>query len=209
MGIASRIPEAGLGYVLYGDKSDIVSGYIANQLQALGPTNNPFMQQIQSALTTSYNYVTNTLIKSGIMQQLHQQGVLAIDNYFHELVTEEDFRTANVTMQRYVMAHEQIRMLYLAQNIDGYGDSYRNVFGKEVGRDDYNWRQVMDGAVIDGPEYMYWEVYDDPLLPGDKPLSPSDQFMIRDTWSNMDRLLAATQVDFTHQTDPSAKINRE
>ena len=67
----------------------------------------------------------------------------------------------------------------------------------------------MDGAVVDTPDYMYWEVYDDQLLPGDKPLSPSDQFLIRDTWSNMDRLLATMQVDFTHQTDPTAKINRE
>lgn len=209
MGIAATIPEAGLGYVLYGDKSDIVSSYLASQMQTMGPSSNPIMNRMYDAMSASYNYVTNSLVKTGIMQQLRHKGVSVVDNYFEELVTEAQFRTANPTMQRYVMAHPELRQLYLEQNLDGYSDSYQNVFGNEVGPTDYNYRRVMTGALVDTETESVLTIYDDDLYPGDKELSTDEKFLIRATWSNVDLLLATTKVDFTHQTDPSAIINRE
>lgn len=209
MGIASTIPEAGLNYVLYGDKSQMVGDYLARQMQIMGPSSNPIMNRMYDALAASYNYVTNSLVKTGIMQQLRQKGVAVVDNYFEELKTEEQFRRANPTMQRYVMAHPDLRQLYIQQNLDGYSDTYQNVFGNEVGSTDYNYRRVMSGAVVDTDTESVLTIYDDDLYIGDKELSTDEKFLIRSTWSNIDLLLATTKVDFTHQTDPSATINRE
>ncbi|MDD2819184.1 MAG: hypothetical protein PHN51_10395 [Candidatus Nanopelagicales bacterium] len=209
MGVVATIPEAGLSYVLYGDKSDIVAGYLARQLESLPAHHgNPYLDRIRQAVTASYNYVTDTFIRSGIMNQLQSSGTTALDNYFVELTTVAEFQTANPTMQRYIMAHPKVKQLYLEQNIDGYSDSYKNVFGNEVGHWDYNYRRVMNGVVTDTDEHMHYAFYEEDLVPGDRELLPYEQFIMVNTYHNLDFLLSNVKIDFTHQTDPNAKINK-
>ena len=148
MGIVVNVPQAGLDMILYGDKSNVISNYLYQQMQAMPQAFNDFSQRVCNAMSTSYNYVNDKLTQYGILNKLQESGLVVIDNYYQELLTFQQLQNANLTMQRWVMAHPQIKQMYVDQNLDGYSGSYVNISGKSVGEDDYNYRRVMDGAVI-------------------------------------------------------------
>lgn len=208
MGIVYTIPEAGLSQVLYGDKSSMMANYLQKQMSAMQNFVSPATSRIYDALQTSYNYVTDSLVKAGIMGQLRNSGIQVTDDYFQLLLTPEALRQASGVMQRWIMAQPDVRQLYLQQDIDGYSDTYKNVFGKEVGPKDYNYRRVMTGIVQDTDEYSHYVTYVDELMPGDRELSFDEKAIILGTWDYMKHIIQTSKVDFTHQTNPDAKVNR-
>lgn len=210
MGIVHTIPEAALDYVLYGDNSSMVSDYLQSQLAAMPAVYNSFTQRIRDAVTTSYNYVNDALVKYGIINCLQGNNINIVDNYIHEINSFQGLQQANPTMQRWIMSHPQVRELYHEQNLDGYSDSYQNVFGKEVGEDDYNYRRVMSGKFVDLPDGSYKRViYCDDLMPGDRELEYHEKVAIRSTWDHIDNLLTECKFDFTCNSETPVKINRD
>ena len=108
-----------------------------------------------------------------------------------------------------MLAHPTVRQLYLDQNLDGYSDTYKNVFGKDVGDKDYNYRRVYDGVLQDVADGG-WVVknYHDELMPGDKLLDRFERNTILHTHDVIDWLLETSNWDFTHPGDNPVKINR-
>lgn len=209
MGIVYNVPEAAMDYVLYGDNSSMVSDYLQAQLAAMPATFNQFTQRIRDAVVCSYNYVNDSLSRMGILSSLSSQGVQVLDNYIVELNSFQGLQQADYTMQRWVMSHPEVRSLYLGQNLDGYSETYQNVFGKHVGEEDYNYRMVMSGAYVDLPDDTYKRVvYIDDLYPGDRELSYAEKVTIRSTWGHIDNLLAECKFDFTCNSETPVKINR-
>ena len=209
MGIVHTIPEAAMDYVLYGDNSAMVSDYLQYQLSTMPAVFNNFTQRIRDAVTTSYNYVTDAVTKYGIMSSLQQQGVRAVDSYIVPLQTFEQLQGADMVMQRWIMSHPQVRQLYLQQDIDGYSESYQNVFGSNVGQTDYNYRMVMDGKFVDESDGSYTRhFYHDELIPGDRQLEYHEKATIRQTWHYIDNLLQECKFDFTCNSEEPVKINR-
>lgn len=209
MGIVHTIPEAAMDYVLYGDNSSVVSDYIQQQLAAMPVAFNAFTQRIRDAAVASYNYLNDTMVKYGIINSLQGSNVNIVDNYIHEINSFEGLQQANPVMQRWIMAHREVRQLYIDQNVDGYSDTYQNVFGKEVGEDDYNYRRVMSGRFVDLPDGSYKRsIYMDDLMPGDRELEYHEKVAIRSTWEHIDNLLAECKFDFTCNSETPVKINR-
>lgn len=209
MGIVLNIPESALDYVLYGDNSSMVSDYLQTQLAALPVAFNHFTQRVKDAMVTSYNHINDTFTKYGILSSLQTQGVQAVDNHYQVLTTFQELQQANPTMQRWVMAHPEVRQLYVDQNLDGYSESYQNVFGDEVGEKDYNYRQVMSGSFVDLPNDEFKRViYHDDLMSGDRAPDYYEKVVVRDTWHHIDNMLAETKFDFTCTSDAPMKINR-
>lgn len=209
MGIVTTIPEAGLDYMLYGDNSNFISGYLYNQLANIPVAFNQFSQRIHDALQASYNYVTDVATKAGIFNELRNQGFNVNNDYLQELTTFEQLQNANVSMQRWVMTHPDVRKLYLKQDIDGYSDSYKNIFGKGVAEQDYNYRRVMNGVIVDEDKDKYrYSIYDDLLIPGDRELDHREKMIILNTWNAIDNILAESNFDFTCKSDEPVKINR-
>lgn len=202
------IPEAALDYVMYGDKSNVVSNYLQQQMQSMSKFVNPITDKLYNAMQASYNYVNDHLVKTGIMSSLRNTGVIAQDDYFSVLRTQQELMQANATMQRWIMAHPVIKQNYLDQNLDGYSDTYINVFGKGVGEDDHNYRIVMSGVVVDTPEYTGYTMYHDEPYPGDKPLTYDEKMTVLSTWDHMQSILDNSNIDFTHQTNDQARINK-
>lgn len=210
MGIVINVPEAGMDYLIYGDKSPIISNYLYNQLQQIPKTFNEFGEKIYNALYTAYNYVNDKLTQYAIMNQITQNGVNIIDNPYMELLSFKQLQEANVTMQRWIMSNPKLRKLYLDQNIDGYSSTYKNITGNTIGENDYNYRRVMDSMLV-STDNDYWKVtyYLDELLPNDKELTHYEKVKIINTWSAIDWILDNCKFDFTSKSDPPVKINKE
>jgi hypothetical protein len=205
MGIVVDIPQAGLDYVLYGDKSNLVKSYLENQLSNIPVVFNEFTQRIQDNLNASYQWVTDTLTKYNILNRLRKNNVNIVDNYFTELLTFEALQNANPTMQRWVMAHPVVRQEYINNNIEGYPDSYVNIFGNDIGSEDYNYRRVMDGVVQDTEDGFVINHYIDELLPGDRELDHNEKAVILNTWDAIDWFKQNCDFDFT--TSGKKKVN--
>lgn len=209
MGIVVNVPQAGLDMILYGDKSNVVSNYLYQQMQAMPQTFNDFSQRVFNAMSTSYNYVNDKLTQYGILNKLQESGLVVIDNYYQELLTFQQLQNANLTMQRWVMAHPQIKQMYVDQNLDGYSGSYVNISGKCVGENDYNYRRVMDGAVIPTDDGWVVKHYLEDLQIGDQELDHFKKSQVRNTWAAMDWFLETCNFDFTLKSDTPVKFNKE
>lgn len=208
MGQVLRISEPALDHVLYGNKSDLMNNYLMQQMQQVRPAFNEFSQRIFQNLQTSYNFINDKLVQYGILNQLHSQGVQVVDNYYAELNSFTALQNANLTMQRWVMSHPEVRQLYIDQNLDGYSETYKNVFGKGVGEQDYNHRRVMDGVVQDNDNGWVIKHYIDDLLPGDKELTHYEKVQILHTYDAIDHILSTCKFDFTVNSETPPKINR-
>ena len=208
MGIVMELSEPALDLALYGDKSGILNNYLSQQLQNIKPAYNEFSNRIYQCLQSSYNFVNNQMVKYGLLNQLDSNGIQALDNYYADLTSFIALQNANATMQRWIMAHPDVRKLYLDQNIDGYSGSYQNVFGKEIGEDDYNYRRVMDGVMCDEGDITVVRQYLDDLLEGDRELNHYEKVKILHTYDAIDYLLKECKFDFTCKSDEPSKINR-
>lgn len=209
MGTVVSIPEAALDYAIYGDNSQTISNYLVQQMQALPQAFNGFASRIYNAMMTSYNYVNDAMTKHHLIGTLQQKGIQVIDNYIQPLVSMEALQNANPTMQRWVMAHPELRQLYLKQNIDGYSDTYRNIFGKGVGESDYNYRRIMDGVLQDDGKESWFKHYHEELLPGDRRLDHVEKSSILATHDYITAMLLSSNIDFTCRSTEPVKINRE
>ena len=210
MGQVINLSDAAADFYLYGDKSNILQSVIQNQIALIKPAYNEFSDRIKSALVSSYNFITDKMVNYGILNQINQAGLQAIDNYYEEYNNFESLQHANYTMQRWIMSHPEVRQLYLEQNIDGYSNSYKNVFGKVIGEDDYNYRRVMDEVLISNNDDN-WKVnyYIEDIFNHDKELSYYEKIKVLNTYDAIDWLLDNCKWDFTNVSETPVKINRE
>ena len=127
-----------------------------------------------------------------------------LDNQYMELTSWEALQQANVTMQRIVLSHPAIKQMYVNQDIDGYSNTYTNVFGNGVGEEDYNYRRIMSGVLIDDVVKHYF----DDLLPGDTRPGHYEKDIALSTFSAIDWILSTCDFDFTNQSSEPVKFNR-
>lgn len=207
MGQVYNIPEAGLDMILYGNKSNVISNYLYNQMQSLPQVYNEFSERIRNAITASYNHVNDKLTQFGILNQLQNSGLKVIDNYYEELLTFQQLQNANLTMQRWVMAHPKIKQMYIDQNLDGYSGTYKNISGKTIGENDYNYRLAMDGGLIPTEDGWVFNNYLEDLQIGDRELTHFEKVRIRNTWEAMDWFISTSKFDFTIKSDTPVIMN--
>lgn len=208
MGQVLRISAPALDLVLYGNKSELINNYLVQQMQQVRPAFNEFSQRIYANLQNSYNFINDKLVQYGILNELHSQGVQVVDNYYKELLSFTDLQNADLTMQRHVMSHPAVRQLYLDQNIDGYSETYKNVFGKGVGEQDYGYRLVTDGLVQDTKDggFIIRHHIED-LLPGDKAPTHYEKVQVAHSYDAIDYILSTCKFDFTVKSDDPVKRN--
>lgn len=210
MGMVITMSEPTMNLALYGDRSGFLQNYLSNQLQQLGPNLNAFGQRIYDAMQTSYNFVTDQLVRYGLRSELQSSGISAVDNYYEPLLDWQALQNANATMQRWVMANPTVRQLYLDQNIDGYSGEYVDISGSGIADTDYNYRLVMSGVIQDvgdGDEYVIKHYFQD-LLPGDRLLDHFEKEVILDSWAASEWLIENCKFDFTCKSETPVEINK-
>ena len=208
MGQVLRMSAPALDMMLYGDKSGIINNYLVQQMQQVKPAFNEFSNRIYQNLQASYNFLNDKLVQYGIMTQLHQQGVQIVVNYFMELNSFTALQNANLTMQRWVVAHPVVSQLLQDQNIDGYSETYKDVFGGGVGEQNYNHRLLTDGLVRDTPNGGFViKHYIEDLLPGDRQLTHYEKVQGAHTHDTIDYILSTCKFDFTVKSEDPVKRN--
>lgn len=124
------------------------------------------------------------------------------------LRTVEDFQHAPLSMQRYLMAEPLVRERFQQQRLDGYSESYVDVFPNAIGEDHYDYRRVMNGMVVvnedpDGDGSWQATTYMEELLPDDNELHLEDQIDLMDAWKFMRQHLLAGR------EDPTSRFNAD
>lgn len=169
--------------MLFADRNPMTSNYIEQQLtnfsQSLTDIGRKFVETSQAIYEKVNDSSAIRMAKAAIRMakgMFHPNAIV-------QLETEQDLRAAYPIMQRYIMADETIRAKYLAQQIDGYSDTYANVDGKAIGREHYDWRRVNTGIVKDtvdenGEDSWTASQYYDDDRPGDIPLEFSEKIDI-------------------------------
>ena len=208
-----QAPELGIDYTLYGDRSHIVADYLHTQMQTMPVyQGNPYHDRVMQSVQASYAYLTDSATRHMVATTMQQAGVDLGDTFINELVTFEQFQSANLTMQRWVMACPDVRNLYLQDNIDGYTDTYVNTSGKRVGEQDYHYQLAMSGVPVDnadGTETVRFYHAEDDLYPGDRKLDHHEKVSIQHTWRNARSLIYDMGFDFTNQSETPTRINFE
>lgn len=118
------------------------------------------------------------------------------DDNIREIFELADFQNANSKMQRFIMSEETLRRMYHAGRCSGFAGQYVDPFPGQVGQDDYNWRRVMDGVMVEIPESPEFpegswkiQVFSEELLAGDRKLGILEQENILSTWERQRYLL--------------------
>jgi hypothetical protein len=209
MGQVVTLSDAAADYVIFGNKGPMLGNFLQEQLSRIQPAYNDLSNRVYGALQSSYNFVNDRMVQWGILNQIQQAGMTAVDNYYQECLSFQQLQSANYTMQRWVMSHPEVRQLYLDQDLDGYSDTYKNVFGNDVGNADYNYRRVTDEVLVDGPNDTSIVRYHlDDLMEGDRELGHNEKVNILHTYDAIDHILSSCKFDFTHVGEEPPKINR-
>ena len=95
--------------------------------------------------------------------------IVAIDSTFYTpIVKIEDFASANLVQQTYLMSNPIVRQMFLDKEIEAYNSTYVNHWGNNVGFEDPVYRQMVSG--VSQSSYMeldedvdesYFETFDD------------------------------------------------
>ena len=197
MGTVVNLSEPALDLALYGNRSELIGNYLQNQMQQLPQAFNQFTDRLWNSMQQTYHFVTDKLTQFNLMNQLQQNQMAIPDFQFQTLTDFEQLQNANLTMQRWVMAHPQMKQMYVNQHIDAYSESYKPVTPKAVGDDDYDYRRVMNGIIIPTDEGCKVVTYQDDIHPNDHELTMIEQHNVLMTWEAIDSILEMSKFDFT------------
>jgi hypothetical protein len=139
-------------------------------------------------LSSIHNEVTNNEFLRKVQ---HIAGIVSNGlqvNNIHLLHTLDEFRNANPTMQKWIMAEPVVREMWKDSLLTGYGDSYVDKHPNVVGRDHPDYRRVMDGmSYIDNDGRLtntsYLEAVD-----ADDILNLSEKLIVLSNWKKAKEL---------------------
>lgn len=105
--------------------------------------------------------------------------------YLHDIV---DIQLAGPVMQRYIMANPLVREWYHDGRIDGYSNTYVDIYPSDIGNSHLDYRRVMDGIVEDKENTQYSVTYyfDNN---NELPLMFEDKVDILNTWEALENYL--------------------
>lgn len=181
-------------YLLYGEQNPVNSGYFQNQIQNFSSTLNDVGRRFIEGSREVYARINDSEVA-----RLARLAVSKVKNIFHPnsivpLETLDELRVCQPMMQRYMMANPVIRQLYHEQRCDGYSDSYVDLHPKQVGKDHYDYRRVMNGmiqdTVVDGQDSWSVTCWLDDTIEGDRELLFSEKSHILSSWELAELFIA-------------------
>ena len=120
-----------------------------------------------------------------------------MSNNIHGIYSIEQLQTANPIMQRYIMAQQRLRGMYLNNMVEGYAESYENVAGNRIGESHYDYRRVMDEIMVIHDDHTEVKQYYEEIPEGDKELTLYEKVDILRVWNLVDQALDANEMDPT------------
>jgi len=186
--------------LLYGNNSNTaVQNYILNDISTIASTLTDAGKSFMSNARALYDTINSDAVKNTAAGILRAAKGIFITDSIIDYSDVSSLMAAKAAMQRFVMAHEGTRSLYQDKLINGYSDSYVDVFKSEIGESHYDYRLVMDGVpniLEDGAtsiKFFSQENYSE-----DDALSHHQKVSVLRTWELLDYLLEESDIDYTN-----------
>lgn len=156
--------------------------YIENQLSQFSNTVTDIGKAFLDASKDIYQKVNDSNAIRAARAALRTAKGIFHPNVITQLETLDDIRAAQPTMQKYVMAYPEIRDVYHKQRCDGYSDTYRDMEPNYIGEDQYDYRRIMSGMVVETDDGWECTTYAHDDLDGDRDLTVDEKVDILNTW---------------------------
>lgn len=185
------------------EQNPVNTNYFQNQINSISNSLSSIGQTFFANTQAIYNQINNSEALRIARAAVSQAKTLFQPNRIIDIRTMENMQNAPVVMQRWIMANPLVREMYHKQQIDGYSDSYKDMFPNQIGENHYDYRRVMDSVVQDSSNDDEWFVryYPDEILEGDKELSHDEKVSVLNTWSIAEMFVKAGKSDPTSVWD--------
>lgn len=176
-----------LDYSIFPEQNPMNYQFIRNNMMnfsdSLTDTGRRFMEMHQQV----YSAIDHNEIARKARQASRETQDLFRPDVIVPLESLEQLRGAQLTMQRYLMAHTGIRTLYHANRADGFNDTYIDMEPNRIGENHTDYRKVMSGAVeVQDDGSWICRQYFDELPDGDQALDHDQKYLVRKAWDLMD-----------------------
>jgi hypothetical protein len=105
-------------------------------------------------------------------------------------------------MVRWMMANPRIRSLYHDGRVEGYGDRYNDIQPNCVGEEQYDYRRVMDGMIVNTETGSHYTTYHEEIIPDDVVLNTLEKMSIRLSWDIVNK-----EIEDGNMDDPTSEWN--
>lgn len=146
--IMTNTPTA-FNAIAFPEQNPVNRLYIENQLNNFSNTLLDAGRQFLETSKDIYQQINDNEVVRSAKAALRMARGVYHSNTIQELYSLEELRSAQLTMQRYIMAEPNIRAAYHKQRCDGYSDTYIDVQPNHIKHDHYDYCRVMDGMVRD------------------------------------------------------------
>ena len=170
---------------LYPEQNAVHSSYFQNQVTGFGNVLNETGQRFMEAARNIYDKINDSAaIEMARRAIRHAQGIFN-PNTIIAMDRLEYIQAAQPTMQRWIMASPDVRELYQQQRCHGFADTYLDVEPNTIRENQYDYRRVMSGVVVEDEHDWHADIYFDELRPGDRELTHHEKVDILSTWEVM------------------------
>lgn len=170
----------------YGTRSDALIQTLRNNLSIQNPLLNEQGKLYAQRSASVFEQVSGWDVVraarkavAGVTSYVQTDSILALADL-------ESIQTANVRMQRWIMADIDVRKFFNDGRVDGFSETYIDIQPGMIGRDHYDYRCATHGIVIakEKDESIRYEVtqYQMPLASWDEALSTRNRTDISRTW---------------------------
>lgn len=186
--------------VAFGNHNPVNLDYFKNQLNIVTNNLTDYAKGFYSEVNNIVDRFTNSDAMRSVRLALKGAASLFSNEIIKSLYDIEDFQTASMTMQRWVMANPVVRKSFHEQKCDGYSDTYVDLEPNRIGDKHYDYRRVMNGvAQFDEDGNEYFKLYFEDLLKEDKELTLSEKSDILHSWDIIEMFMRANKLDPTSQ----------
>lgn len=166
----------------YGDPHPATQQFLQSQVEAPSHTLTEAGRQFVEGARGIYEALASSQALRMARAARRAVGSIWQSNEIRSLTAREDFQSAPLEMQRWVMAEPKVRKMYHQQRLEGYEGSYRDPFPEDVGEEHYDYRRVMNGLVVETDDGWRATTYLDELLPEERELDLEEQVDIVHSW---------------------------
>lgn len=187
----ARFIEAGpttFDALVYGRPHPGTLNFLQQQFETTSNRLTQFGQQFMDGAYELWDRLSSSRAVEAMRQAARAVSSVWQADEIRPLMSLGDFQYAPMSMQRFIMAEPTVRQMYHDQTIDGYSDTYIDMYPNSIGEDHYDYRRAMDGFVVvnesDEDDESEWTAttYFDDLVEGDQDLLLSEQVDIQCTW---------------------------
>lgn len=178
--------DAAFNALLYPPPDQNFLTYLQNNIQTAADAVSGMGTAFVDTVKSMYNRYNSTEAINASKALLHSTGTHFNQNVIYP-VGYDNFTTANLLMQRYIMSEPSVSELYRDNMCYGYQETFYDNEPGTYGKERTDYRNVMDGVMEFEEDQAVFKYYSHSSEEPD--LDTLDKLSILDTWDNAIRLI--------------------